>query len=69
MTEGFPKMRYEVIEDDQPICLTDCDVSASVTFAKACQKITESEGQTIVEFRDHKEKKFVRVTYETGEME
>lgn len=68
-------MRYEVVEDGQTIALTDCDVAASVTFAKACQKITEprageDDEKTIntVEFKDRVDKKYVRVTYETGEL-
>lgn len=76
METGFPKMRYEIVEDGQTIALTDCEVAASVTFAKACQKITEpragdeDEEKTVntVEFKDRVEKKYIRVTYEMGEL-
>jgi len=72
MLNGFQKMRYEVVEDDEIVCMTDCDVSAATTFAKKVQTITRGGvmeyGITRIEFRDNVEQKFVRISYELGEI-
>lgn len=72
MTNGFPPMRYEIIEDGQTICLTDCDVASSVMFGKRVTKMIQTNdlenGQRTIEFRDKVEGKFVKLSYELGEL-
>ncbi len=76
MTTGFPQMRYEVVEmfdgePDQVVCLTDDEVSAVVTFSKKVKDVSENKepGKHGAEFRDHNDKKFVRITLEIGSIE
>lgn len=76
MTTGFPQMRYEVVESfnnesEQVSCLTDDEIAAALTFAKKIKEISDNKqpGKYGAEFRDHADKKFVRINLEIGELE
>lgn len=67
----FPKMRFEIIEDDQTVCLTDDEINASVTFGKHIRDISnqKTDGRREVEFKDYESNKFVRLTVVVGDIQ
>lgn len=60
---------FEVKVNNEMICQSRSQSVALVAYAQALEShLTSTAEKTVIEFIGHEEKKFMRVTYETGSL-